>query len=188
MNRHKEAICFWCKKEMNQRIETYNRQLSNYGHSCCKKCFGKEPTFKAARSRVMSNTNPFKGKKHTEDAKLIIAKSRFGKPPWNKGIRKKKKPIIPGSINRWIKLKNEILERDCKKCWKCESNQRLEVHHIVSKTRYPELYYDELNCITLCHWCHKEFHKRFSRYSFQPQHTIKWLNEGREPKDFVVLC
>jgi 5-methylcytosine-specific restriction endonuclease McrA len=185
---HESTLCFWCKKPMLQRIDTFARQSKNYGHSCCKKCFGNEPTFREARKRVMTTSNPFKGKTHTPESKEKMAQLATGRIPWNKGVYKKKRPIIPGSINRWMEFKRTIMERDCGTCWKCNTNNRIEVHHIVSKTRYPDTHYDEQNCITLCYWCHKDFHKRFTIKNFTPHDTYVFLNEGREEKDFVFFC
>lgn len=172
---------------MDQRAETYNRQQLNYGHNCCKNCFGNEPSFKLARKRVMLFQNPFKGKKHTLETRDTLSKKAMGRPAWNKGIRKSKKAIIPGSINRWIKFKNQFLADfgDC--CFKCSSINRLEVHHLASKKRFPAGHYREENCIALCYWCHKDFHKKYSRTKFEYRDTIEWLNEGREKKDFVIL-
>lgn len=172
---------------MSQRKETYVRQHGKYGHSCCKRCFGNEQSFKDARSRVMQANNPFKGKKHSEEAKRKLSEKAMGRPAWNKGMRKKKVPAIPGSINKWMNFKKTIIERDGN-CWKCGSNNRIEVHHMASKKRFPEFYYDEANCITLCYWCHKEFHKRYTIRFFNYEDTIEWLNEGREEKDRLIMC
>jgi 5-methylcytosine-specific restriction endonuclease McrA len=172
---------------MFQRVDTFKRQMLNYGHSCCKNCFGKEQSFKDARKRVMAEHNSFKGKTHSEKAKKIIAQKATGRIAWNKGTGKKKPPIMPGSINKWIKFKREIVERDYSTCWKCGSKNRIEVHHIASKKRFPEFHYDEENCITLCYWCHKIFHKRFTIKKFAANDTINWLNEDRLPHERVIF-
>ena len=172
---------------MIQRQDTYKRQMANYGHSCCKNCFGKEQSFKNARRLVMLTNNPFKGKKHTEQAKTLVSQSKIGRIPWNKGMKKKKPPITPGSINRWMEFKREIMNRDCGTCWKCGGKNRIEVHHMESKKRFPEHYYDPENCITLCYWCHKDFHKEFGRYTFEYYNTITWLNRGRSESERVFF-
>lgn len=134
---------------MNQRMETFARQSKKYGHTCCKNCFGKEQSFKDARSRVMITNNPFKGKKHSATSKAIVSQKATGRPAWNKGIRTRKRAIVPGSINKWMEFKRTIMERDCNSCWKCGGKNRIEVHHIVSKTRHPEFHYDPDAVITL---------------------------------------
>ncbi len=188
MNRNKETYCFWCKKPMLQRIDTYKRQVKLYGHNCCKRCFGNEQSFKNARRLIMLSTNPFKGRRHNDTTRAILSNKAMGRTPWNKGIRKQKAPVIPGSINRWMAFKREIMTRDFSTCWKCGGKNRIEVHHIISKKRHPEFHYDESNCITLCYWCHKAFHKLYSRYTFEGYHTTEWLNIDRSLEDRVIFC
>lgn len=188
MMKHIDTNCFWCKKELHQRIDTFQRQSNRYGHSCCKRCFGNEQSFKDARKRVMLAENPFKGKTHSDTSKAKMSKSSIGKPAWNKGMRKKKRPVIPGSINKWMEFKKTILERDCHSCWKCGGKDRIECHHTVSKTRQPEHKYDPHVIITLCYWCHKEFHKEFTIRHFKSQDTLNWLNRDRSESDRVFFC
>jgi hypothetical protein len=220
---HLLVICYWCDKKFHQRKDTIKRQAKNYGHTCCKNCFGNESTFKAARKRVMLTDNPFLGKKHTEETKVLLSRQRIGKPAWNKGLTEEDHPSIKqfadstrarirdmngnknpnwkgGStlFNRdfdffteWLPFRKEILERDCYSCWKCSQRlkeNKLEVHHIVSKAKYPELKYDELNCIVLCKRCHKDFHRRYGTIKFIPHQIIGWLNENRKPEDYVCFC
>lgn len=183
-----DTYCHWCTKYMLQRIDTYMRQMNNYGHNCCKNCFGKEQSFKDGRKKAMTENNHFRGKHHTEESKKVMAEKAIGRPAWNKGIRKRKKPIIPGSINKWMEFKNQFLKDFGSECLKCGTKNRLEVHHIASKTKFPDTYYNERNCIALCHWCHKDFHKKYTIRSFKPEDTMNWLNEGREKKDYIILC
>ena len=67
---HKIVECFHCKKEFEQRKDTIKRQLDKYGYSCCKNCFGKEQSFKEARTIAMLKHNPYKGKVHSEETRL----------------------------------------------------------------------------------------------------------------------
>ena len=72
----------------------------------------------------------------------------------------------------WNVLRNEVLRRDNFTCKICRKNQelykekymiedRIEVHHIKPiKNEGDE--FDINNCITLCHQCHKEEHKRLN--------------------------
>jgi len=173
---------------MAQRCDTYNRQMSNYGHTCCKNCFGNEQSFKNARRLAMLNNNPFKGKQHSAETKVKLSEGKKGSTPWNKGNKKAKKPIIPGSINKWMEFKRTIIDRDCSDCWKCGTKNRIEVHHMESKKRYPEHHYNQDNCITLCYWCHKDFHKEFGRYKFEYYNTITWLNRDRKESEKVFFC
>lgn len=222
--KYQDVVCFHCNIELHQRDTTYKRQQEKYGHSCCKHCFGKEQSFKDARSSVMLTNNPFKGKTHSEETKKHLSISKTGLLAWNKGLTKEtnnsialaavkvsvlrkgvyigannpnwkggvsKSPRyakVPPSLKEWLAFRKTILERDVFSCWKCESDRRLEVHHLVSKTFHPELEYDELNCIVLCNPCHKQFHKKYGRKNFEPQNTFDWINSSREPHEKLVMC
>lgn len=219
-NKSVKTTCFWCKKEMDQRIDTYTRQDARYGHSCCKHCFGNEQTFRDARKRVMLENNPFKGKTHSAETKAKLSVDRMGALSWNKGLTKETSEVIKnysekvrlskagkqngadnpnwkGGISKrnykiqsegWAEFRQSIIDRDCYSCWKCQDKRRLEVHHIISRTRHKEYEHDEENCIVLCYTCHKKFHSQYGIKRFIPSDTIRFLNEGREKKDFVVFC
>lgn len=208
--KYEEVNCYHCNIEMVQRMDTYKRQISKYGHNCCAHCFGKEQSFKDARTRVMLENNPFKGKQHSEETKIKLSEMKKGQTPWNKGLtkenhdgikkggeklsisRKEKylkenNPNWKGGISEtriynpiekfkpWMKFRQTILERDGYKCKKCESNKRLEVHHMTSRTFYPELEFSKLNCITLCRKCHLAFHKAHGRKNFTYDNSIKFI-------------
>lgn len=214
---HYTVNCFWCKKEMNKRKDAYKMEMNKYGHCCCKKCFGNEPTFKAARKRVMTENNPFKGKRHTEETKKHLSDSKKGKPGWNKGLTKHTSAsVLNGALKLGITKKGRytgdknpnwkggVAKRYYRpsegwvnfrkglierdcKCWKCESKKRLEVHHLLSRKIFPELDQEEINCILLCHVCHVEFHKRFGRKKFTLLDAVSFLNENRLPSEYVQL-
>lgn len=216
--------CFWCNKEYFVRVDAYERQMSKYGHVCCKTCFGNEPSFKAARKRVMLSNNPFKGKTHTEETKALLSQLRIGVPSWNRGLTKETSDAVKrGGINtsitkrsmdltndknpnwcggssvfnkdndfftKWLPFRESILERDCYSCWKCGCKQKskLEIHHLLSKSRFPEYKYSEENCIVLCKPCHKEFHKKYGLMKFTPGDTINWINKSRSDNEKLVMC
>ena len=210
---HKIVECFHCKKEFEQRKDTIKRQLDKYGYSCCKNCFGKEQSFKEARSIAMLNYNPFKGKIHSDLSIAKIANSRIGKASWNKGLdisdvrvyrnaintkKAKSRISISGDknpnwkggslrmttkhelISLWFPFRKQIIKRDNNSCKKCESNIKLEVHHIMSKSKYPHLKYDVHNCITLCKKCHSKFHHNFGTIKFTKNNFIEFI--GNYPK------
>lgn len=90
----------------------------------------------------------------------------------------------------WLPFRQMILEQDCYKCYKCDnvkpSGSGLEIHHIVSKAKYPDLKYEETNCIVLCKKCHKEFHNKYGRINFYESNTYNWLNESRTPENYFI--
>lgn len=70
------------------------------------------------------------------------------------------------SPNKYLKMLNMLQEwskriksRDNFSCQICGSNNKLNAHHILHKSKYPELAYLENNGITLCHKHHVEVHK-----------------------------
>lgn len=121
-----------------------------------------------------------KGYKHTEEAKSKISKSHeginhylYGKESSFKG---KSRPELSGENHpNWIhdrsKIKlgdrnlhdpltkqwrKQVKDRDNYKCRIADNNcaGRLEVHHILRWSKFPELRYEVNNGITLCHFHH----------------------------------
>lgn len=56
----------------------------------------------------------------------------------------------------WAKIVKEL---DNNKCVVCGSKERLEAHHIKSKSEYPELSNALENGVTLCRSCHYSAHE-----------------------------
>ena len=54
----------------------------------------------------------------------------------------------------YIKWKKEIIKRDSRKCFICDSTKKLEFHHKLSWKDYPDKRYDADNGLILCHGCH----------------------------------
>lgn len=100
------------------------------------------------------------------------AKSLLGREPMNKGI---KRPDLSGKNHpRWIADRSKLIKRQerndsayhnwrmnvwLRDNFKCKINNqdcdgRLEVHHILGWSLYPELRYELNNGITLCHAHH----------------------------------
>lgn len=124
------------------------------------------------------------GVKQTEEHRLAIKRSlliagsegrmtRYSKTklPPNLKIAQSKSPVAQrGEKNiRWNPdyqdsygyqftkdLKNEILDRDCRKCRVCKSSRKLIIHHI-DKNKYNNL---KSNLITLCRSCHMKVHHK----------------------------
>lgn len=73
---------------------------------------------------------------------------------------KKKKDGVTATKLRGTKEYKEfrlkILERDNYKCVKCGSTKKLQVHHIKSVKKFPELLMIDDNVQTLCIKCHSE--------------------------------
>jgi len=58
----------------------------------------------------------------------------------------------------WLQKRSDILRRDKFTCLKCGKKNSLHVHHILSRTNYPEFTFENENLITLCEDCHKKIH------------------------------
>lgn len=60
---------------------------------------------------------------------------------------------------KWKTFRKRIIERDGGHCQRCLikynliTTSNLEVHHIKPRDRYPELTFEETNCVTLCKTC-----------------------------------
>ena len=67
---------------------------------------------------------------------------------------------LPIDELKWLYTKSRVRLRDHNKCRICGSDVFLHVHHILSVEQFPELEFDEENCITLCEICHRRVHKK----------------------------
>ena len=78
----------------------------------------------------------------------------------------KKKRKHRKSIDHDIRL--SVLNRDNNRCIKCGSDEHLQVHHKVYKSKGGSD--DEENLITLCEACHAEEHKGEPVYNIMIKH------------------
>lgn len=70
-------------------------------------------------------------------------------------------------LKRWKMKRNAILKRDNYKCIECKrigiTKSADMVHHINPSDKYPELFWDNRNLISLCNKCHNLMHDRNSK-------------------------
>lgn len=75
-----------------------------------------------------------------------------------------------GKLKQWSK---KIIKRDFYKCRLCHTSKtkenRLEAHHIFTKSQYPQFVFHIENGITLCHMCHVKL--RYKEDKFINQFT-----------------
>lgn len=64
---------------------------------------------------------------------------------------------------KWLILKSKVLSERGRKCEICGSEIEINVHHILSRTEYPNLTLDEENLIVLCGKCHRKIHEENKR-------------------------
>lgn len=88
---------------------------------------------------------------------------KFNRNDYQRKYRKNHKEIqAPIESMRWRKFRKVIIQRDNGVCQRCLSmkgifnSDKLEVHHIKPREKYPDLIFDEDNCITLCKTCNLE--------------------------------
>ena len=129
-----------------------------------------EKNRQASRERMLGAKNPMFGKPVSEERKRVASKRHSGEGNyhWNGGLefRKKKDDRRSSAYGGWRKqvwLRDnficKIANPDCK--------GRLEAHHILGWTEYPDLRYEINNGITLCHAHHprkRAEEKRLSPY------------------------
>ena len=68
--------------------------------------------------------------------------------------------VKPGKLSArpWSRFRLRILARDKRRCQRCGTARKLEVHHIVPRHRAPDKIYSEGNCTTICRDCHIREH------------------------------
>ena len=116
-----------------------------------------EETCKKIALGLLGNTNHL-GKRHTEESKEKISKSKKGKmvgnnnPNWKGGLSTesyKQRRLFKK------KMQKKIFERDDYTCQVCYNRGGyLHVDHIKRWSEYPDLRFDIDNCRTLCMSCH----------------------------------
>lgn len=74
-------------------------------------------------------------------------------------------------IQKLTDARKIIVSRDGNKCKWCSSNVQLEVHHILPKSQGGTDAAD--NLVTLCHKCHKQWHREQSAAEAQRRRKAK---------------
>ena len=72
-----------------------------------------------------------------------------------KSIRQRR-PRLRLNSDSYRKLRTDVLERDGWRCQNCGTSERLQVHHIRSRSALGDDAAE--NLITLCADCHRQFH------------------------------
>lgn len=60
---------------------------------------------------------------------------------------------------RWLIKKSEILSERGRRCEICGSEISIHIHHILYRSEYPELTFDNENLMVVCEDCHKKLHE-----------------------------
>lgn len=69
--------------------------------------------------------------------------------------------VLKFGMDKWdlYKWSSQVKERDGFRCSICGSEKKLHAHHILSKSKHPELILVLNNGVTLCSICHNEEHR-----------------------------
>ena len=122
-------------------------------HFCSRKCSGKWNSI----FKIAENANSWKG-----------------------GLNYLAHKVLTNS--RYLRIRKQILERDNNKCVVCQSNIKLEVHHIIEKKKNIFLAFDQNNLITLCKKCHISIRGKEENYiGYFDDIVAKRMNSG-EPR------
>lgn len=113
---------------------------------------GHMPWNKGIKGLYAGDTNPFYGKKHTEETRAKMRGSHNGN--WHNGVSRKS-DLIRKSIE-YIEWRTAVFIRDNRTCVLCSSTRQIEADHIKPFSIYPELRFEVSNGRTLCHDCHKK--------------------------------
>lgn len=71
---------------------------------------------------------------------------------------------------------NKVKKKDNFTCQCCGSNvNQLHAHHIEAFNHAPDLRYVVNNGITLCNWCHDDFHSRYGKGFNTRKQIDEWL-------------
>lgn len=107
--------------------------------------------------KTQTGTKRSKGNyKVSEETKQKIREARSGEKSnfWKGGMSKERE-----NIGRWTtQIARSVHKKYNFKCAVCESNQKLEAHHIDPVYNNPERAYDFSNLISLCKSCHGFLH------------------------------
>lgn len=76
---------------------------------------------------------------------------------WKGGVNIENKKYRTSS--KYVKWKKKVLKRDGYKCQKCDSKDKLHVHHVKPYSKFKNLRIDVSNGITFCQNCHIDYHK-----------------------------
>lgn len=78
-------------------------------------------------------------------------------------VKTKDRSAKQGYNHTYKQVRPLVLERDDNKCTLCNSDKRINVHHIIERSAGGSN--DVYNLVTLCYECHKEQHKTEGIYA-----------------------
>ena len=108
---------------------------------------------------------------------------RTGKkhPRWNPNLTDEER-LVKRRYPKYIDWRNKVFERDNYTCMCCgdATGGNLTAHHKESYNSAPELRTTLENGITLCEYCHKNFHHQFGYGNNTKKQFYYWLLENQK--------
>lgn len=113
--------------------------------------------------------------------KIQIPKREYDARGWTKGMELYVR-IVPKSPNQiYDSIKNQVLERDNGKCQKCDTTEKIRVHHLIPRVCGGT---DDLsNLTTLCSKCHRKAHVATGQHGFAGSLSSNVAKNGRKQED-----
>jgi 5-methylcytosine-specific restriction endonuclease McrA len=136
----------------------------NEGNCCTKSCstkkrnaiygISKETAKKISKAHIGKISSLESRIKHSETNKKLGKWRKENNPSWKGGVDRPNSDIYYGiDYKIW---RRKVFERDHFTCALCDIvGGKMQVHHIKTREKYPELTLDENNGITLCKECHE---------------------------------
>lgn len=161
------TVCFFCKteKETSSSIRKFcsrkcfelSRRKYNTCAYCKEKYQNKRGTKCCSRSCAQKLKPRKRGYKLSEEHRRKIANAQRGAQGnnWKGGVWSSQ-PQSERKSTMYRRIRKEVMERDNWKCVFCKKSGYLEVDHIKSYSKYPELRYEKDNLRTLCKECHRK--------------------------------
>lgn len=85
----------------------------------------------------------------------------------------------------WAKV---VKSRDGNRCIYCGSTEKLETHHIKSRTKFPAAALDIENGVTLCHKCHYTAHAgNYATYQLFGHGSRGLSCDPRKMRDYILM-
>lgn len=132
---------------------------------------------------INTQYNLYKMKKYKDycnDCVIKLFKSGKNSTLWKNNISLQDRKHMQESrksneaYRKWAQL---IVSKDNYKCIKCNSNKKLEAHHLDGWHWCKEKRYDINNGVSLCAKCHKNFHSIYGFKNNTKEQFIEWYDK-----------
>ena len=120
---------------------------------------------------------------HTKSCGCLRNRKGSDSPKWNPALTdtqrlsRRARLLKEKTHPSYAKVRVTTYNRDLYTCQCCgQRGGPLVAHHIMPWASYPSLRYAPENCITLCEYCHDEFHSIYGKEDFDDEDLNEYLN------------